>query len=76
MHPVGPLFALSVAVGFVLLWPVGWLFGAMGWPMFHGWGLAHGSFVLAWPVLSVATFAVGWLVLRLRNKRASRGTSQ
>ena len=51
---------LSVAIGFLLMFPLGALFNAMNGPLFHGWALAHGSFVIAWPVLTV----VGFLILR------------
>jgi hypothetical protein len=44
-----------VAIGFVLMFPLGMLFDDM--PLFHTWGLAHGSFILAWPVLTLLTFA-------------------
>jgi hypothetical protein len=52
--------SLSVAIGFLLMFPLGALFNAMNWPLFHGWALAHGSFVIAWPLLTV----VGFLILR------------
>jgi uncharacterized membrane protein len=70
MTSAGPLFFVSLVIGFLLMWPVGWLFGRMGWPMFHGWGLAHGSFVIAWPVLSLLAFVV---LLVLARKVAARG---
>jgi hypothetical protein len=54
----GLFTAVSVVAGFFFMWPVGWLFGAMSWPVFHSWGLVHGSFVIAWPVLSLLAFAV------------------
>jgi hypothetical protein len=62
---------LSIVVGFVLMWPLGWLFGVMNWPVFHSWGLAHGSFVLAWPMLSAFCFLVGWPLSRALRRRAS-----
>jgi hypothetical protein len=65
------LLALSIVVGFVLMWPLGWLFGVMNWPVFHSWGLAHGSFVLAWPMLSALCFLVGWSLSRALRRRAS-----
>ena len=64
MPAAGPLFFVSLVIGFVLMWPVGWLFGQMGWPMFHGWGLAHGAFVIAWPVLSLLALAVLLVLVR------------
>ncbi|MGD1106720.1 MAG: hypothetical protein ABR865_06715 [Terracidiphilus sp.] len=44
---------VSIVLGFVLMIPLGLLFDAMNWPLFHTWGLAHGSFVLAWPALAI-----------------------
>lgn len=64
MPAAGPLVFVSLAIGFVLMWPVGWLFGQMGWPMFHGWGMAHGAFVIAWPVLSLLVLAVLLVLVR------------
>ena len=64
MPAAGPLFFVSLVIGFFLMWPVGWLFGQMGWPMFHAWGLAHGAVVIAWPVLSLLTLVVLLLLVR------------
>jgi len=47
-----------VAVGFLLMFPLGMLFDSMNWPLFHSWGLAHGSFILAWPLLTLVCFGV------------------
>jgi len=30
----------------------------MNWPLFHSWGLVHGSFIIAWPVLTILSFIV------------------
>ncbi len=45
----------SIVLGFFLMFPLGKLFDAMDWPLFHTWGLAHGSFLLAWPLLAFAS---------------------
>jgi hypothetical protein len=50
--------ALSIVLGFVLMFPRGWRFGVMSWPTFHSWGLMHGSFFCAWPTLAVVAFAL------------------
>ena len=56
----------AVAVGFLLMLVLSAVFTQMGWPVFNGRGLAHGSFLVAWPVLS----AVGYRVVgRLRYFR-------
>jgi hypothetical protein len=47
---------LSVVLGLVLMSPLGLLFERMHWPAFHSWGLMHGSFLIAWPALSLAAF--------------------
>ena len=53
---------LSVIAGFLLMWPLGYTYGLLNWPTFHSWGLMHGSFVAAWPALSILTFfALGYL---------------
>ena len=48
--PLGCL--TSVVLGFFLMIPLAMIFDAMDWPLFHGWGLAHGSFIIAWPLLT------------------------
>lgn len=40
-------------VGVLSLFPVGEFFDRKQWPVFHSWGLAHGSFI----------FVVGWIGL-------------
>jgi hypothetical protein len=55
---------ISVIVGFFLMWPLGYAYAALGWPTFHLWGLMHGTFVAAWPSLSILAFlALGYLPL-------------
>jgi hypothetical protein len=49
----------SIVVGFLLMIPLAALFDAADWPVFHTWGLVHGSFLIAWPVLAGLSFAVG-----------------
>jgi hypothetical protein len=44
--------------GFLLMLPLGMVFDDMKWPLFHGWGLAHGSFILAWLLLTLMCFLV------------------
>ena len=58
----------SIVTGFFLMWPLGMLFDAMNWPLFNGWGLAHGSFILAWPMLAVASFGIILKFGLARNK--------
>jgi hypothetical protein len=48
----------SIVLGLFLMIPLGLLFDAMDWPVFHSWGLIHGSFILAWPLLTLASFGV------------------
>jgi hypothetical protein len=45
---------ISWIAGFFLMIPLAIVFDAMSWPFFNGWALAHGSFILAWPLLSIA----------------------
>jgi hypothetical protein len=53
---------MSVIAGFLLMWPLGYTYAALGWPTFHLWGLMHGTFVAAWPTLSIVAFlALGYL---------------
>jgi hypothetical protein len=40
-------------IGFLLMFPLGMFFDDMDWPLFHSWALAHGSFILAWPLLTL-----------------------
>src|SRR5262245_22427334 len=53
---------IAIAAGFLLMWPLGYAYAALGWPTFHVWGLMHGTFVAAWPTLSILAFlALGYL---------------
>ena len=53
----GVLTGLCATVpGFFLMVPLARLFDAMNWAVFNTWGLAHGSFVFAWPMLSYLSF--------------------
>ncbi|MEH2624127.1 hypothetical protein V1292_002182 [Bradyrhizobium sp. AZCC 1719] len=55
---------IAVVAGFLLMWPLGYAYAALGWPTFHLWGLMHGTFVAAWPTLSILAFlALGYLPL-------------
>ena len=68
MHSGGH-FVLAAFAGFFLIWPLAWLFGALGWPLFHGWGLMHGSIVLAWPLMTVIAYLLLWVVFRPLRKK-------
>jgi hypothetical protein len=56
---------ISIVLGFALMFPLGWLFGIMNWPVFHGWGLVHGAFMVAWPALAL----VSWVLVSLMRTR-------
>ena len=54
--------------GFLLMWPLGYAYAALSLPTFHLWGLMHGTFVAAWPTLSILAFlALGYLPLFRRT---------
>jgi len=71
---------LSIALGFLLMAPLAMLFNAMNWPMFHGWALAHGTFVIAWPALTLVAYGLVLLTRQLareyRRREASRSNSR
>ena len=53
---------IAIVVGFLLMWPLGYAWAALSLPTFHLWGLAHGTFVAAWPTLSILTYlALGFV---------------
>lgn len=53
---------IAVIAGFLLMWPLGYAWTGLSLPTFHLWGLGHGTFVAAWPTLSILTFlALGYL---------------
>ena len=55
---------IAIVAGFLLMWPFGYAWTALSLPTFHLWGLVHGTFVAAWPALSVIAFlALGYLPL-------------
>lgn len=61
---------ISVVAGFFLLTPLMGIFDAMHWPVFHSWGMWHGSIIIAWPALTLLSFCV-LRVIRWRVKRNS-----
>jgi len=65
MHSGPHIFGAFVG-GILLMWPLGWLFGVMGWPMFHSWGLAHGSWVIAFPLMILLAYLLIWAALKAR----------
>jgi hypothetical protein len=46
----------SVLLGVLLLIPLAWFYGFASLPVYHSWGLAHGSFATALPALVAASF--------------------
>jgi hypothetical protein len=53
---------IAIIAGFLLMWPLGYAYAALSLPTFHLWGLMHGTFVAAWPTLSILVFlALGYL---------------
>jgi len=46
----------------LLLFPLGAIYGAASLPVYHSWGLAHGSFATAIPALVAATFVALGLI--------------
>jgi len=53
---------IAIVAGFLLMWPLGYAYAALSLPTFHLWGLMHGTFVAAWPTLSILVFlALGYL---------------
>lgn len=55
----------SIVLGFFLMAPLGALFDAMNWSLFHSWGLAHGSFLIAWPALASVSFGIIQIAIRV-----------
>ncbi|MCP3466005.1 hypothetical protein [Bradyrhizobium sp. CCGUVB23] len=47
---------ISVLAGFLLMIPLGYVYGLLSWPTFHSWGLLHGGFFAAWPTLSILAY--------------------
>ena len=59
---------IAIVAGYLLMWPLGYAWTALSLPTFHLWGLAHGTFVAAWPTLSILTYlALGYLPLFRRT---------
>lgn len=70
---------LSIVLGFFLMGPLGMFFDTMRWAMFHGWALMHGTFVIAWPALTVISFValslVPWFRRDFRDDLALGGAA-
>jgi len=58
----------ATVLGFFLMVPLARLFDAKNWAVFNTWGLGHGSFIFAWPMLAYLVF----LFLRMLS-RSRRG---
>jgi hypothetical protein len=59
---------IAIVAGFLLMWPLGYAYSRLSLPTFHSWGLMHGTFVAAWPTLSILTYLVlGFLPLFRRT---------
>ena len=59
---------IALVAGYLLMWPLGYAWTAFSLPTFHLWGLAHGTYVAAWPTLSILTYlALGYLPLFRRT---------
>lgn len=53
---------IAIVAGFLLMWPLGYAYSRLSLPTFHSWGLMHGTYVAAWPTLSILTYlALGLL---------------
>jgi len=53
---------IAVVAGFFLITPLGYVYDALRLPTFQTYGLLHGSFLSAWPVLSTLSFlALGYV---------------
>ena len=63
-------YFLAIVGGLIFLVPLGALFDRMNWPVFHGWGLIHGSFIIAWPLLTWLLLKLGPWIKKLRARVA------
>ncbi len=53
---------IAIIAGYLLMWPLGYAYSRFSLPTFHSWGLMHGTFVAAWPTLSMLAYlALGYL---------------
>jgi hypothetical protein len=50
------LIVVSWVAGFFLMIPLYLIFDALHWPIFNGWALAHGTFIVAWPLLTLGVW--------------------
>ena len=49
---------ICLVVGFFLMIPLIWISEAMNWGIFSGWAVWHGTFLLAWPPLSLLSYGL------------------
>lgn len=64
---------LATVLGFFLMVPLARIFDAGNWAVFNTWGLGHGSFIVAWPMLAYLVF----VFLRMSSRaRQGLGNSQ
>lgn len=64
-------WCVSIAIGMLLLYPLGIFFNKMKWPIFNYWALAHGTFIVAIPILVFVVFKFIGIVEHLFAKNRS-----
>ena len=50
---------IAFVIGFFLMGPLAYLFDKMDWPLFQSGELAHVTFVIAWPLLTLLSLGDG-----------------
>ena len=58
----------SICIGTLLLIPLSAVYGAMGLPVYHSWGLVHGSFTTALPALVAASYVALGLIAWFKGR--------
>ena len=71
MKRVALSIVLACLLGVPLLWPLGWLFDAMKWPIFNSFALDHGMAPGAWVLVS--GFSYVGLRLALGRRKTGEG---
>lgn len=58
----------SIVFGFFLMFPLAMLFDRMQWPVFDSGELAHITFLVAWPMLTLLSFGALYALNRILPK--------
>jgi hypothetical protein len=65
-------FLMAFIITILAVMFTGTLFNTMNWPLFHTWGLIHGSIIYIFPVYFVIALIIIWYFARQHSRKRQR----